>query len=95
MTIYIPMGAETSQLTLNKVLYSPEVGYTLVSIGKLDDMGFPSLSLAGNVLFKDLMANKLVKCRNLVETCIKFSMKKMMRQKWLKKHLLWTCYIIA
>ena len=46
MTIYIPMGAETSQLTLNKVLYSPEVGYTLVSIGKLDDMGF-SITFSG------------------------------------------------
>lgn len=33
-------GANFSQLQLTEVLYSPEVGYTLISIGKLDEKGF-------------------------------------------------------
>lgn len=33
-------GTDFTQLRLVEVLYSPEVGYTLISIGKLDDHGF-------------------------------------------------------
>ena len=40
MTINIPNGADISQLRLMEVLYSPEVGYTLVSVGRLDKKGF-------------------------------------------------------
>ena len=40
MVIDIPNGADISQLRLTEVLYSPEVGYTLVSVGQLDDTGF-------------------------------------------------------
>ena len=40
MTIDIPNGPKTSRLQLMEVLYSPEVGYTLVSVGNLDDHGF-------------------------------------------------------
>ena len=40
MTINVPNGVETSRLQLTEVLYSPEVGYTLISIGNLDDKGF-------------------------------------------------------
>jgi hypothetical protein len=40
MVIGIPNGVEVSQLRLTEVLYSPEVGYTLVSIGRLDKKGF-------------------------------------------------------
>ena len=40
IVINIPNGIEISQLRLTEVLYSPEVGYTLVSIGRLDDNGF-------------------------------------------------------
>lgn len=40
LVVDIPNGAVTSDLRLTEVLYSPEVGYTLVSIGRLDDMGF-------------------------------------------------------
>jgi Pol polyprotein, beta-barrel domain len=39
MTINIPNGADISQLRLTEVLYSPEVGYTLVSVGRLDQNG--------------------------------------------------------
>ena len=46
MTIDIPNGANISQLRLTEVLYSPEVGYTLVSVGCLDDNGF-LLTFAG------------------------------------------------
>ena len=42
MVIDIPNGIKISQLQLTdtEVLYSPEVGYTLVSIGRLDENGF-------------------------------------------------------
>jgi hypothetical protein len=40
MVIEVLNGVETSELRLTEVLYSPEVGYTLVSIGKLDECGF-------------------------------------------------------
>jgi hypothetical protein len=40
MVVDIPNGADVSQLKLTKVLYSPEVGYTLVSVGCLDKNRF-------------------------------------------------------
>jgi hypothetical protein len=40
MTIDVPNGIHISQLRLTEVLYSPEVGYTLVSVGCLDKNGF-------------------------------------------------------
>ena len=40
MTVDVPNGADVSKLQLTEVLYSPEVGYTLVSVRKLDDKGF-------------------------------------------------------
>ena len=40
MMIDVPNGADISQLRLTEVLYSPEVGYTLVSDGRLDEKGF-------------------------------------------------------
>jgi len=36
LIIEIPNGVEISKLCLTEVLYSPEVGYTLVLIGRLD-----------------------------------------------------------
>lgn len=40
MTIDVPNGVNIFQRQLTEVLYSPEVGYTLVSVGKLDEKGF-------------------------------------------------------
>ncbi|KAJ3740423.1 hypothetical protein DFH05DRAFT_1372602, partial [Lentinula detonsa] len=40
ITVNVPNGVDVSKLELTEVLYSPEVGYTLVSMGKLDDHGF-------------------------------------------------------
>ena len=40
LVVDVPNGVTPSQLRLTEVLYSPEVGYTLVSVGKLDDAGF-------------------------------------------------------
>ena len=40
MVIDLPNGVDVSQLRLTEVLYSPEVGYTLISVGRLDDCGF-------------------------------------------------------
>ena len=38
--IDIPNGANIPQLHLMEVLYSPEVGYTLVSLEQLNNNGF-------------------------------------------------------
>ena len=40
MIIDIPNSADILQLRLTEVLYSMEVGYTLVSVGRLDEKGF-------------------------------------------------------
>jgi hypothetical protein len=42
IVIELPNGVDTSKVTLTEVLFSPEVGYTLVSIGRLDQMGYSS-----------------------------------------------------
>ena len=39
LLVEVPNGMETSTIRLTEVLYSPEVGYTLVSIGRIDDTG--------------------------------------------------------
>jgi Zinc knuckle len=46
MTIDVPNGANILQLRLTEVLYSPEVGYMLVSVSRLDDKGF-SMTFSG------------------------------------------------
>jgi hypothetical protein len=43
---------EANQLRLTEVLYSPEVGYTLVSIGRLDDMGFTATFGGGKCVLR-------------------------------------------
>ncbi len=40
MCIDVLNGANASNLQLTEVMYSPEVGYTLISVGRLDDLGF-------------------------------------------------------
>ena len=40
MTVDVPNGVDISQLRLTEVMYSPEVGYTLVSVSRLDENGF-------------------------------------------------------
>jgi transposase InsO family protein len=42
LVVEIPNGVETTRMLLRDVLYAPTVGYTLVSIGKLDKSGFHS-----------------------------------------------------
>jgi len=52
MTINVPDGADVSQLKLTEVLYSPEVGYTLVSVGRLDEKGFEVIFSGGKCTIK-------------------------------------------
>ena len=40
MVIEVPAGLNVSKMTLNEVLYSLEICYTLISIGCLDDARF-------------------------------------------------------
>ena len=49
MTIDVPDRDNFSQLHLKEVLYSPDVGYTLISIGNLDEEGFLTEFAGGSV----------------------------------------------
>jgi len=49
----LPNGTTLSKLHLSKVLYCPEVGYTLVSIGQLDDAGFSTTFANGRCIIHD------------------------------------------
>ena len=40
LVVDVPCGDGATQLRLHDVLYSAEVGYTLVSVGRLDEAGF-------------------------------------------------------
>ncbi|KIK15220.1 hypothetical protein PISMIDRAFT_115493, partial [Pisolithus microcarpus 441] len=40
LIIEVPNGCDVTKLRLTEVLYSPMVGYTLVSIGCLDQLGY-------------------------------------------------------
>jgi transposase InsO family protein len=40
MFIDVPDGLDVSKMKLTEVLYSPEIGYTLISVGRLDSQGF-------------------------------------------------------
>lgn len=41
--VEIPNGPRATKIRLTKVLYSPEVGYTLISVGALDRAGYKSI----------------------------------------------------
>ena len=53
MVIDVPNGSSISQLKLTEVLYSPEAGYTLVSIGYLDEAGFTTTFANGKCVIRD------------------------------------------
>src|SRR5882762_373820 len=46
MVVDVPNTSGTTEITLKDVLYSPGVGYTLLSVGRLDECGY-TLSFGG------------------------------------------------
>ncbi|CAA7259930.1 unnamed protein product [Cyclocybe aegerita] len=52
LIIDVPSGVNMKQLHLTEVLYSPEVGYTLVSIGRLDEKGFSTTFAHGKCVIR-------------------------------------------
>ncbi|KAG5717100.1 hypothetical protein E4T56_gene7174 [Termitomyces sp. T112] len=52
LVIDIPHGTTSSNLHLTEVFYSPEVGYTLVSVGWLDNAGFEVTFGQGKCIIK-------------------------------------------
>ena len=54
MVIEVPNGVDASKLRLTEVLYSPEVGYTLVSIGRLDECGYSATFEGGKCTIRDV-----------------------------------------
>lgn len=53
MIVEVPNGVNVSQLRLTEVLYSPDVGYTLVSIGRLDQLGYSATFADGMCTIRD------------------------------------------
>ena len=53
MVIEVPNGIDALKLQLTKVLYSPEVGYTLVSIGRLDQCGYTTTFSSSTCTIRD------------------------------------------
>jgi hypothetical protein len=53
LVIELPNGVEASKLALTEVLFSLEVGYTLVSIGHLDKLGYTFSFGSGKCVIKD------------------------------------------
>ena len=53
MVIEVPNSIDASKLQLTKVLYLPEVGYTLVSIGRLDQCGYTTTFGSGTCTIQD------------------------------------------
>jgi hypothetical protein len=49
MVIHAPLGATSSEITLENVLYAPAVGYTLISLGTLDLLGYHMSINAGEL----------------------------------------------
>jgi gag-polypeptide of LTR copia-type/GAG-pre-integrase domain len=48
IVINVPNGTDWTELRLTEVLYSPDVGYTLISIGWLDELGISAIFKDGS-----------------------------------------------
>jgi hypothetical protein len=53
MQISIPNGASASNVTLRDVLYAPSIGYTLVSLSRVDAAGYSTLIRDGTLHILD------------------------------------------
>jgi hypothetical protein len=53
LIIKVPNAVDISELTLTEVLYSPAVGYTLVSIGHLDELRYSITFGDGTCVIRD------------------------------------------
>jgi hypothetical protein len=53
MIIEVPDSVDKSKLTLTEVLYSPEIGYTLISVGRLDKAGYVTTFGQGKCEIRD------------------------------------------
>jgi hypothetical protein len=55
--IEVPNGRNPSNIRLTEVLYCPDIGYTLVSIGRIDDAGYSTTFANGKCEIKDRTGN--------------------------------------
>jgi hypothetical protein len=61
MMIYVLLRAVSSEITLENVLYTPAVGYTLTSLGVLDSLGY-HMSIDARELEITSLASSVVAC---------------------------------
>jgi hypothetical protein len=59
LTIDIPNGVDASKLSLTEVLYSPEVGYTLISVGKLNELRYSIMFANGKCTIRAPSGDKV------------------------------------
>jgi hypothetical protein len=59
MIIEVPDGADISKVKLTKVLYSPEIGYTLVSVGRLDEARMTTTFGNGQCVIRDADGSRI------------------------------------
>jgi hypothetical protein len=93
MTVNMTNGVDIPQLRLTEVIYSPKVGYTLVSVSHLDEKGFSVTFANSKCMIQGQRGNALVKSQRWVVACIKLHMS----LKWLMlqgKSLPWTSSIV-
>jgi hypothetical protein len=69
MIIEIPNSIDVSKLHLTEVLYSPEVGYTLVSIGCLDELSYSATFADGNAPLEILPKTSLGRSPSHPKAC--------------------------
>jgi hypothetical protein len=55
--IEVPNGTDATKFRLTDVLYCPDIGYTLVSIGRIDDAGYSIIFENGKCEIKDPTGN--------------------------------------
>jgi len=74
LTVDLPNGIGSSKLELTEVLYYPEVRYTLVSVGNLDEKGYRLTFGAESVLSLTPVINKWKRYLKIIEAFTVLSM---------------------
>jgi hypothetical protein len=59
MIIEVPDGADISKMKLTEVLYLPEIGYTLVSVGRIDEAGMTTTFGNGQCAIRDADGSRI------------------------------------
>jgi hypothetical protein len=59
LVVDVPNGVDSGKLHLTEVLYSPEVGYTRISVGRLDGAGITTTFSRGTCTMRGPDSGKI------------------------------------